>query len=84
MNELVEVVPSIPYDIDKTTVFKVKAKNRLELVDAFKEGGKWKMIHAQNGHGSCLLNIIVVRGVIHAPKTIVSFIINLGMAIVQT
>ena len=42
MDEPVKDVPSIPYDIDGTTVFKVKAKNRLELVDALKDGRKWK------------------------------------------
>ena len=42
MDEPVKDVPSIPYDIDGTTVFKVKAKNRLELLDALKDGRKWK------------------------------------------
>ena len=40
MDEPVEDVPSIPYDTDGTTVFKVKAKNRLELLDALKDGRK--------------------------------------------
>ena len=34
--------PLITYDIDGTTVFKVIAKNRLDLPDALKDGRKWK------------------------------------------
>ena len=42
MEEPVKEFPSIPYDIDGTTVLKIKAKNRHELLDALKNGRKWK------------------------------------------
>ena len=84
MDEPVEDVPSIPYDIDGTTVFKVKAKNRLELLDALKDGRKWKKDSRTEWSGLCPLDIEIVREVIHVPTPIVSFINNLSMATVQT
>ena len=52
MDEPMKDASSISYDIDGTTVFKVKAKNRFELLDALKDGGKCKKVQAQNGQGS--------------------------------
>ena len=84
IDEPVKDVPSIPYNIDRATAFKRKAKNRLELLDALKEERKWKKVSQQNGQGSCLLDMEIVRDVIHAPTPIATFINNLSMATVQT
>ena len=49
--------------------------------------GKGKRFRTQNGHDSCLLDLLdieIVREVIHAPTLIASFINNLSMATVQT
>ena len=34
----------VSYNIDRVTVFKLKAKNRLELLDALKDGRKGKKV----------------------------------------
>ena len=52
MNKPARNVPSISYGISETNSFKVKAKNKLQLLDTLKDRMKWKMIHAQNGQNS--------------------------------
>ena len=42
MDQPVEVVNALPYDIDGIKVYKVKADNRLQLLEAIKDGRKWK------------------------------------------
>lgn len=73
MDEPMKDASSISYDIDGTTVFKVKAKNRFELLDALKDGGKCKKDSGTEWSGFTFLNIEIVREVIHAPTPIVVF-----------
>ena len=42
MDQPVEVVKALPYDIDGIKVYNVKADSRLELLEAIKDGRKWK------------------------------------------
>ena len=42
MDQPVEVVRSLPYDIDDIKVYNVKADSRPQLLEAIKAGRKWK------------------------------------------
>ena len=42
MDQPVEVVKALPYDIDSIKVYNVKADSRLQLLEAIKDGQKWK------------------------------------------
>ena len=41
MDEPVQTVNSIPYNIDGISAYKIKARNRLLLLEALKDGTKW-------------------------------------------
>ena len=49
MGEPVQTVSSIPYNIDGISVYKIKAINRVLLLEALKDGRKWNKIQEQNG-----------------------------------
>ena len=54
MGEPVQTVSSIPYNIDGISVYKIKAINRVLLLEALKGGRKWNKIQEQNGQGLLL------------------------------
>ena len=41
MDEPVQTVNSIPYNIDRISVYKIKARNRVLLLEALKGERKW-------------------------------------------
>ena len=50
MDQPVEVVRSLPYDIEGIKVFNVKADSRLRLLEAIKDGRKWKNRFSHHGN----------------------------------
>ena len=54
MDEPVQTVNSIPYNIDGICVYKIKARNRVLLLEALEDGRKWNKIQEQNGQGLLL------------------------------
>ena len=42
MDQPVEVVKALPYDIDGIKVYNVKADRKIQLLEAIKDGRKWK------------------------------------------
>ena len=54
MDEPVQTVNSIPYNIDGISVYKIKARNRVLLLEALEDGRKWNKIQEQNGQGLLL------------------------------
>ena len=41
MDESVQTVNSVPYNIDGISVYKIKARNRVLLLEALKDERKW-------------------------------------------
>ena len=84
MDEPVQTVNSIPYNIDGISVYKIKARNRVLLLEALKDGRKWNKIQEQNGQGLLLWDTETAEEVTHALILNAYFLSNSNIQIVQT
>ena len=84
MDEPVQTVNSIPYNIDGISAYKIKARNRVLLLEALKDGRKWNKIQEQNGQGLLLWDTETAQEVTHALILNAYFLSNSNIQIVQT
>ena len=70
MDEPVQMVTSIPHNIDGITVYKIKARNRVLLLEAVKDGRKWNKDSRTEWAGFYLCKDIEIAQVdTHVPNT---------------